>query len=500
MDLSKLYFKKEIDPNSVSAREAIRKHHGGKNVEVENIRAESVPSYCVKIDFYHYNRSFAKKTMPYDGKASIPNQTRNYTPADFSFDDFPLQEISFDKEFDTTSVILKTQKLYTCPDCGGDGSFVCESCGGEGKRKCPRCKDHPGWILCPSCQGQKGRYIHGGEWRVCRPCIGDGKIACPNCENGVARCGTCNGTGVITCETCNGEGELVDCITCNDWNRITSKYTGYDDESLPESLSRFLNGKEDSNNQEKIERMLSFETPEPLIDSIDSPSDLDALVNSTESLQPVMSGYTMWRRYDHNCRDWPIEEDSDHKRISKILKVRTRIYQVHITRVTYRHNGKDCELWLYGKDNVLFEDSDLKRLLAEEKAQVEREAAEAEAAAKSDEDSDESDDEESVDKSVHVETISSKHRIIAMLLSLFLGFCGGHCFYVGKFWSGILRLAIFFAGSYFGSGTEEHPDTAPNPVLGGILVGIACLWMLVDFILICAGKYKDKHGAVIKSW
>lgn len=131
----------------------------------------------------------------------------------------------------------------------------------------------------------------------------------------------------------------------------------------------------------------------------------------------------------------------------------------------------------------------------EENASQENESSESEES-----DSDGSDDEESEYESVHVETISPKHRIIAMLLSFFLGFCGGHCFYVGKFWSGILRLAIFFAGSYFGSGTEEHPETAPHPVLGGILVGIACLWMLVDFILICAGKYKDKHGAVIKNW
>ncbi len=67
---------------------------------------------------------------------------------------------------------------------------------------------------------------------------------------------------------------------------------------------------------------------------------------------------------------------------------------------------------------------------------------------------------------------SDKDFVPTLLLCFFLGMLGVHRFYVGKIGTGILQL-ITFGG--FG------------------------IWVMVDFILIATGNFKDKQGLPIKS-
>lgn len=67
---------------------------------------------------------------------------------------------------------------------------------------------------------------------------------------------------------------------------------------------------------------------------------------------------------------------------------------------------------------------------------------------------------------------SEKGFVPTVLLCFFLGALGAHRFYVGKVGTGILQLFT----------------------LGGL--GI---WVLIDFILIVIGKFKDKHGNVVRN-
>lgn len=69
--------------------------------------------------------------------------------------------------------------------------------------------------------------------------------------------------------------------------------------------------------------------------------------------------------------------------------------------------------------------------------------------------------------------MSGKSRLAALLLCFFLGVLGVHRFYVGKVGTGILWL---FTGGLFGIG------------------------VLVDFIIIAVGSFKDSNGNVVGNW
>jgi TM2 domain-containing membrane protein YozV len=68
---------------------------------------------------------------------------------------------------------------------------------------------------------------------------------------------------------------------------------------------------------------------------------------------------------------------------------------------------------------------------------------------------------------------SPKSRLAAALLCWFLGVLGVHRFYVGKIGTGVLMLVT----------------------LGGL--GI---WVIIDFIMVLIGAFKDKEERVLSNW
>ena len=69
--------------------------------------------------------------------------------------------------------------------------------------------------------------------------------------------------------------------------------------------------------------------------------------------------------------------------------------------------------------------------------------------------------------------ISPKSRLAATLLCFFLGALGIHRFYVGKIGTGILMIIT----------------------LGGLGA-----WVLIDFIMILLGSFRDKEGLRLYNW
>jgi TM2 domain-containing membrane protein YozV len=74
---------------------------------------------------------------------------------------------------------------------------------------------------------------------------------------------------------------------------------------------------------------------------------------------------------------------------------------------------------------------------------------------------------------------SEKSRLVAFLLSFFLGVWGVHRFYVGKSGSGIAMLLIS---------------------LTFIGLAVTLIWNLVDDIMILTGNFTDGEGKKVSDW
>ena len=70
-------------------------------------------------------------------------------------------------------------------------------------------------------------------------------------------------------------------------------------------------------------------------------------------------------------------------------------------------------------------------------------------------------------------TVSSKARLIVLLLCFFLGYMGVHRFYVGKVGTGVLML---------------------------LTAGGLGIWWIIDTIIIACGSFRDKEDKRVLSW
>lgn len=86
--------------------------------------------------------------------------------------------------------------------------------------------------------------------------------------------------------------------------------------------------------------------------------------------------------------------------------------------------------------------------------------------------------------------ISSRSRLVTVLLTCFLGIFGVHRFYIGKIRTAIVMLIL----SVFYLVTVRF--------WGIVVISLAVvgLWAFIDFIFAVSGIMKDKEGKLIKDW
>ena len=75
--------------------------------------------------------------------------------------------------------------------------------------------------------------------------------------------------------------------------------------------------------------------------------------------------------------------------------------------------------------------------------------------------------------------ISSKSRLVLILLIVFLGMLGVHRMYAGKWITGIIMLLGFI--SFY-------------------LILFVGLWLIYDLIIAITGEFTDKEGGFIRNW
>jgi len=93
---------------------------------------------------------------------------------------------------------------------------------------------------------------------------------------------------------------------------------------------------------------------------------------------------------------------------------------------------------------------------------------------------------------------STKKWLTALLLCIFIG--GGHRFYVGKIGSGILMFILWAIGYLWGSASLQTSVYFGPAILviPGIFFISYSIWWVIDIIMICNAKFKDKKGFLLK--
>jgi TM2 domain-containing membrane protein YozV len=84
---------------------------------------------------------------------------------------------------------------------------------------------------------------------------------------------------------------------------------------------------------------------------------------------------------------------------------------------------------------------------------------------------------------------SPKSRTVAGLFAFFLGQFGAHRFYSGKIGTAVIMLVVALVGY-----------ATLIVFVGFIFLGAVGIWNLIDFIMILAGKFKDKDDLLISNW
>ena len=98
--------------------------------------------------------------------------------------------------------------------------------------------------------------------------------------------------------------------------------------------------------------------------------------------------------------------------------------------------------------------------------------------------------------------ISSKSRLTALLLGIFLGGLGIHNFYLESIFKGVSKIIMRLLGFIFFA-IEYLLNSDYNGIafyIGLCMIIIPSIWAFVECIIIACGKAKDSTGSFVKKW
>lgn len=361
-----LYYEKEPNTQFQEEVERIITKWGNKvskatskndEFKFSNIKITEMPAYYFQFDFQIGKRTYSIKEKPYSSGNEIPNNPISLK--DFSFKNGILPDIPVQEEYyDDSKWFPDSQTLYRCPICRGEKNKECPDCNGTGIEQCPKCKGSPapGYIRCTNCKD--GLRSDGSKCNDCR----DGWIVCPQCRgsshgNGRITCRRCKGVGDIRCSRCNGSGKVVEYVALEEYFEPLedAKYSHFLwHDLIPTELKDILTG----NSVDAVKSSCFFKAYsnlEPIFDAENKPNEVFNTFNFEKSvslqnkykefLSDVSKNYEVDNDFQVGTRSFTT---------TQITKVRTLVFVVNVSHVTYECNSKNYELWLYGNNNEIF--------------------------------------------------------------------------------------------------------------------------------------------------
>ncbi|XP_056380973.1 protein SSUH2 homolog isoform X1 [Hyla sarda] len=185
-----------------------------------------------------------------------------------------------------------TTSKKSCQECNGKGKIICQKCNGNSRERCEHCSG-------------SGKRLE----EECEHCDGTGNIGCK----------TCNQTNVQTCPGCSGKGQVMTYIEMTvTWKNNVFEFIPDHHSEFPTDLFKKVTGeKMYSDEQLLVPPIINF--PEPSI-------------NQT-SQTAVQQHYSQFMSS------------------SRILMQRQTIELLPLTKVEYSWKGKNCNYFVYGREN-----------------------------------------------------------------------------------------------------------------------------------------------------
>jgi len=285
-------------------------------------------------EFLYGERNGELKDIPYDG-SEITNRIDNFDEESLWLYGGGLSAAPTDfSEKSQSKFLISTGKIRKCPKCRGDGEVSCFVCKGTGKIE-PQ--------SCSKCSG-KG----------CRECGRTGKVqkSCPMCKgSGTRQCGTCDGYKnvhtVIEVKTRfkvedTKEHDYQGEIPAKKLKKTTGAAVFQEVANYPEDGMRgMLKGGIDSREYTKLQSGISMV--------------FHSLINKK------IQGYDGNIDLVHGLVDNFLKQIPNAFKENRILereilpvRLRIKVEDVPVKKITYNYKEKPYSLWVYGKEKKVY--------------------------------------------------------------------------------------------------------------------------------------------------
>jgi len=339
------------------------------------------------------NRDFKRQKVPYNGqgKTGIPDLNQPFA-LKLSAKEPDYQEVKHSYSFfGEVSYCQGCSGVgsNTCSSCKGAGENDCYSCGTRGRTECWNCHGR-GYVDCTSCDvfGQESKYCYscsgsgrvqregtctacwgysnnqncyrcGGSGRAssneecgscwgrgssrgscsrcggsksisCSTCGTSGKITCNSCGgDGHVRCAVCAGSGRTQCSTCSGRGKLIDQAELSQVFSVERLEAVPDDCDFSKTFLKLAISKKDTFSDQMVFKLDLPVLPEVL--------DLNnaGLLSSYQSLRDRSAAQIRGN--------------------ARLVKQQFEVWSVDAFQLKCQYRGNAFDLWIYGRDQKVYD-------------------------------------------------------------------------------------------------------------------------------------------------